>query len=214
MTQPDSGSLTVQTAAAADALLDLRTARILAVFWQEARTVTEAARQLGQDPEELRYRVRRLTALGLLQHTETQARKGRPMKRYRVVAQAYFVPFEVTRHETLEAYLAQIEGEAAAFVRRNLTWALQRNGEGWGLRLARGEDGEIHSKLALSPNEDWGMTESGPALLSFVYPALKLDLREAKAFQRDLLALFRQYAGKPGAQTYLCQMVLCPVNLP
>ena len=195
----------------ADALLDLRTARILAAFWAEPRTITEAARELGEDAEDLRYRVRRLSNLGLLRHVDSLPRGARAMKRYRTVASAYFVPFEVTRYETLEAYPAHIGADAAAFVRQNLTRTLQSSGEGWGLRVARGEDGQVHSKLALSADEDWAMTESGPALLSFVYPALKLDYGEAKALQRELLEVFMRYAGQSGAQTYLCQMVLCPV---
>lgn len=214
MTHQKFGSLTVRGTAAAQALVDVRTTRLLGAFLDEGRSVAEVARVLGEDLDWVRYRVRRLTALGLLRDVGVRTRKGRPMRLYQAAAPVFFVPFEVTRYESLDAYLEGVEGEVGAWVRRNVAQALRDTGEGWGLRVARGEDGQMHSKMSRSPDADETVAGQRPALLSFVYPTLSLDFEDAKALQAELLGVFHRYAGRAGAQTYLCQFVLCPVSRP
>ncbi|ADV66346.1 winged helix-turn-helix domain-containing protein [Deinococcus maricopensis] len=214
MTPPDSGSVTVRDEPTAHALLDPRTPRILGAFWDAPRSVSDAARHLGMPLDHLLYRVRRLETLGLLHAPTRQPRQGRPIKLYRTTASAYFVPFEVTRHDTLETYLAAAERDVIHLVQRNVTRALRAAGDHWGLRIARGPDGHIHTKLARQADQDWTMTDDGPALLSFVYPTLHLDDPDAKALQAELLSVFSRYAARTGARPYLCQMVLCPVTDP
>ena len=214
MTEPFLGSFTVQDAAAAEALLDPRVTRLLGAFWEEARPVKEVATELGVSVDQVLYRVRRLEELGLLRQVGLRKRKGRPMRLYHAAAPVFFVPFEVTRYATLEAYVQAVEEDAAALVRRNVTLALRSVGEAWGLRVARGPDGEVHSKLALNAGADFTVTPDGPALLSFVYPSLHLDFSDAKALQSELLEVFARYAGRGGAQTYVCQIVLCPLSTP
>ncbi|MFC4638653.1 ArsR/SmtB family transcription factor [Deinococcus hohokamensis] len=214
MTGPFSGSVTVQDERAAQALLDPRTPRLLEAFWTAPRSVSDVASALGMSLDSLLYRVRRLEQLSLLQHTDTRERRGRPIKLYRAAAQAFFVPFEATPYETLEAYLAEVERDVAGFVRRNVARTLEATGAHWGLRVAPGPDGHLQSKLAVCADHDWTMTPEGPALLSFVYPALQLDFADAKALQAELMAVFSRYAGREGAGTYVCQMVLCPVTEP
>ncbi|PYE50986.1 helix-turn-helix transcriptional regulator [Deinococcus yavapaiensis] len=208
-----SGSLTVHDPAAAHALLDVRTTRLLDAFLDEARSTSEVARELNEDLDWVRYRVRRLTALGLLRGDEERRRKGRAMRLYRAVATVFFVPFEVTRYESLESYLTAVEGDVHGWVRRNVAQTLRGMGEGWGLRVARGEDGRVHSKMTRSPDEDLSPNAQSPALLSFVYPALSLKFEDAKAMQADLLEVFGKYAALKGTQRYLCQLVMCPVSV-
>ena len=219
MTGPASGSLPVltsldvHTSQAAQALLDPRTARLLEVF-QAPCSASDAAARLDLPLDRVLYRVKRLKQAGLLRHVDTLARPGRPIRRYQVAARAFFVPFAVTPYETLEAYLAEAEREVTAFVQRNVARTLEGTGRGWGLRVAPGADGHLHSKLAVSADEDWAMTPDGPALLSFVYPALRLDFADAKAMQAELMAVFHRYAGKGGAAPYACGLTLCPVAEP
>ncbi len=214
MTPWNFGSLTVCDPAAAHALVDVRITRLLGAFLDEARTTSEVARELGEDLDWVRYRVGRLTSLGLLRSDDVRTRKGRAMRLYRAAASVFFVPFEVTRYESLEAYLEGVEGEVTGWVRRNVAQALRGVGEGWGLRIARGEDGRMHSKMSRSPGAEVPVAAPGPALLSYVYPALRLDFEDAQAMQAELSEVFRRYAAREGAQTYLCQFVLCPVSLP
>ncbi|WP_027483256.1 hypothetical protein [Deinococcus pimensis] len=213
MTGRHFGSFTVHDPAAAHALLDLRTTRLLDAFLDEARSMSDVARALEEDLDWVRYRVRRLTTLGLLHVQAERRRKGRAMRLYRAAAAVFFVPFEVTRYESLEAYLEGVEGDVAGWVRRNVARTLREMGEGWGLRVARGEDGRMHSKLSRSPDEDLTPGAQGPALVSFVYPALSLDFEDARAMQAELLEVFGKYAARGGARPYLCQLVLCPVTV-
>ncbi|MFC4426384.1 ArsR family transcriptional regulator [Deinococcus navajonensis] len=214
MTGQFSGSVTVQDERTAQALLDPRTPRLLEAFWTRPLGVADAAAALGVPLDQLLYRVRRLRQLGLLQQVGTRQRKGRPIQLYQAAAQAFFVPFEATPYATLEAYLAEAEREVAGFVRQNVVRTLENTSPRWGLRVAPGPDGHLHSRLAVCAHQDWTMTPDGPALLSFVYPALQLDFADAKALQAELMAVFGRYAGREGAGTYICQMVLCPVTAP
>lgn len=212
MTDPDSGSLTVQEPRAAQALLDPRTARILAEFWHEPTGVATAAERLGAPLDALLYRVRRLEAAGLLRCVGTRARGGRPIRLYSTAAPAFFVPFDVTPYATLEAYLAEADREVNRLVQRGVARALEQLEARWGLRVAPGPDGHVHSKLAHVAGANWTMTPDGPPLLSFVYPALQLDFRDAKALQAELMEVFQRYAAHQGRDTYLCRIVLCPLS--
>lgn len=213
MTPPEFGSLTVREPSAARLLSDVRTTRLLGAFLDGPRTVADVTRELGEHLDWVRYRVRRLTAAGLLRPEGERTRKGRPMRLYRAAAAVFFVPFEATHHESLDAYLEDVERDVHTWVRRNVAQSLRETGVGWGLRIARGEDGRMHSKMSRSPELDFAVTPDGPALLSFVYPALALDFEDAKAMQAELLDVFHRYAARAGAQPYLCQLVLCPVSL-
>lgn len=214
MTHLESGSFIVRDPAAARVLVDVHTTRLLGAFLDEARSVSDVARELGEDLDSVRHRVRRLTTLGLLRVDEMRRRKGRAMRLYRAVARVFFVPFEVTQYESLDAYLEGVERDVFVWVRRNVAQSLRNAGEGWGLRIARGEDGRMHSKMSRAPDADVTPAPQSSALLSFVYPALSLNFEDARAMQTDLLEVFRRYAAREGAQTYVCQFVLCPVSYP
>src|SRR3712207_4147303 len=105
MTPHHFGSFTVRNADAARLLVDVRTTGLLGAFLDAPRSVSDAARALNEYLDWARYRGRRLEAAGLLRLDGVQRRKGRAMKLYRAVADVFFVPFEVTRFESLDGYL-------------------------------------------------------------------------------------------------------------
>ena len=89
-------------------LLDVELRRVVLPMMQRACSATELARELGLGVQRAHYLIGRLQAGGVAELLSVQPRAGRPIKRYRV-APRWFVPFEVTGADTLEAVLeAQI----------------------------------------------------------------------------------------------------------
>src|SRR5690606_17907462 len=115
-----SRSLTVRDARAAEALVDPTTLRHLAPFLGRDRSVAEAARETGEKPNTTLRRVRRFVDMGLLRVWREVPRAGRPVKRYRAVADVFFVPFDATGAESLEAALAERDAYWERLLRRNV----------------------------------------------------------------------------------------------
>src|SRR5690606_28293610 len=82
------------------------------------RSVAEAARETGEKPNTTLRRVRRFVDMGLLRVWREVPRAGRPVKRYRAVADVFFVPFDATGAESLEAALAGRDAYWERLVRR------------------------------------------------------------------------------------------------
>ena len=93
--------------AAGRALTDLTLLPPGAHFLRHEASAREAAVAIGADLDEFDDRVRKLAALGLLEVASVERRAGRPIKRYRAAAQAFFVPFAVLPHETLAHALVE-----------------------------------------------------------------------------------------------------------
>jgi predicted ArsR family transcriptional regulator len=74
----------VSSPAAARILLRPEERRFLEPFLGRELSAAQAARELGLPVEQLAYRVRALTAKGLVQVTRTVPRKGRAVTMYRV----------------------------------------------------------------------------------------------------------------------------------
>ena len=66
--------------------------------------------------------------------------------------------------------------------------------------------------LAQGPTEDIDMLEERmPALYNRFHDSLYLDFAEAKAFQRELDALFVKYSAQRGQQRYMIRLSFVPV---
>lgn len=67
-------------------------------FLGHEKTVTEAARELDCKLNAMHYRVKTFLDAGLLKVVRQEKRAGQPVKVYRSVADAFFVPFDLTPH--------------------------------------------------------------------------------------------------------------------
>jgi hypothetical protein len=74
-------------------------------FVARERSVKAAADELGCNLDTMLYRVKKFLEVGLLEVTRLEQRAGRPIRHYRSVADAFFVPFEVTPYAELEERL-------------------------------------------------------------------------------------------------------------
>jgi transposase-like protein len=106
MTVSGSGSFhTVTSAKQAQLLSEPKSKEFFKPFLAQERSVTQAARELGCNLNTMLYRVKTLQAEKLIKVTRKEKRKGREIKYYRSLHDAYFIPFHLTSYATLEERL-------------------------------------------------------------------------------------------------------------
>ena len=193
----------------ANVLTDPKHLRYIAPFLERERTVSEVADEVGSTLSTTYRRVKRYCDLGVLTITREQPRGGKAVKLYRAVADAFFIPYQVTDGE--EANSARWQAHWAEDFQRGFRHAYGEELETWGQRLCR-KDGVFTSMLAKGPDEEVDtLSDNLPAFFSRFHDSLYLDFAAAKAFQRDLDALFNSYAAQKGQQRYMMRISLVPV---
>jgi hypothetical protein len=202
----------VRDGARARLLLDPRSRRQLEPFLGATASVTEAARLQRAKPNTVLRRVRRFVEAGLLEVAETVARRGRPIRRYRAVAEVFFVPFEASAAADLEQALAEREGWLERLLRRSVVRARREALGVWGTRIYRDARGRVQVQMAVRPDSDADVLDAGePAVLSAWRDGLELDYEDAKTLQRELVDLLHRYQRKRGAQRYVVHLGLAPI---
>jgi predicted transcriptional regulator len=197
----------------ADILTDPQALRRLDPFLGRESSVGEAARLTGEKPNTVLSRVRRFEKLGLLEHTRSVPRQGRPVRLYRTTADAFFIPFDTTSAESLEAGLAERDHYWERMLRRNVVRARQQQVGSWGTRIYRDHRGVLQIQMAVSPERNYTNLEpSGPAVLSAWRDSVFLDFADAKNLQRELFELLLRYQRLGGAQRYIVRLGLAPVS--
>ncbi len=210
----DQGRTAVVTdSTAADLLTNPATLRQLEPFLGRECTVAEAARLTGIKPNTMLARVQRWLQLGLLEETRLQKRAGRPIRHYRTTADAWFIPFDTTSAESLEAGLAQRDRYWENRLRKAVVAARERQIGSWGTRIYRDGRGRLQFQMAVSPERNWtSLQQEQPAVLASWRDGLYLDFEDAKALQRELFQLLLRYQQLEGSQRYLLRLGLAPLE--
>lgn len=205
--------LTISNHEAAKTLTDAAMQHALTPFLNRECTVARAAQELGINPNTLLYRVNKLVGLGLLKLVRQERRTGKPIKVYRSSAAGFFVPFEFTPAETLEAMLMPLEREWHERFVRN-TAALMQNGDGLGVRVWC-EMGQVIAKPGPPPPTafDASLLEHLP-MLSIWSSSIQLDAEDAQAFRMELLELFSRYSGRTGEERHMLHLAIAPYVTP
>lgn len=210
---PADGVRVVRDPAAAEALIDPYTLRQLEPFLGRERSVSEAARETGAKPNTVLARVRRFLRLGLLAVAREVPRRGRAVKRYRTVADVFFVPFDATGAETLEAALRERDAYWEELLRREVVRARQEAVGPWGTRIYRDARGRLQVQAAVTPDRNTTTLDpDAPAVLSAWRDAVYLDFADAKALQREMFEMLQRYGRKRGAQRYIVRLGMAPVR--
>jgi len=217
--------LVVSDPTAARLVADPHAARFLEPFMGQERTASPVASELGVKVSSMLYRIQQLLDLGLLRVSRVEPRRGRALKYYRAVADTFFVPFELTDAETLEALGSSSANEMKRSLEASLGAGHEAAGrafEGWGVRLMRDREGRLDRSLA--PEGEAADATSFPELaLDPRAPALwdqhcLLDLTEAeaKALQRELSQLYGRYyrCGGTDQQPYIVRLAMAPLKRP
>jgi hypothetical protein len=203
--------LTVEDRLQARLLSEEASSRYFEPFLARERTVSQAAAEVGCGVDTMLYRVRTFLAAGLLRVTSVQKRAGRPIKRYRSIADAFFIPFRVTPYATLEERLAnQMEAGNRRLV-RSIATVLRETGLD-GRRIFRRPSGAIWNESAADTQTPITPYDPHmPAAIQFG-TELHLGFEEAKELQQELWRLFLRYRERETGEgpSYLWQVAMLP----
>jgi len=181
-------------------------------FLARDATASEAAAEIRVDLNAVLYRVKTFLAAGLLRVVREVPRHGRPIKVYRSVHEAYFIPYEVTPFATLEERLwQQLSLEAR---QRAKLQAKRMSESGWsGQRLYRNDLGETWSDSARSPDSglNW-LAQDRPAYIDF-WTDVKLTGVEAREIQQQLFELLKRVEGRGAGPELAGPEVAAPAEL-
>ena len=194
-------------------LLSHKQRRAFLPFMLRAQSVAGAARAVGEAPNTMLKRVRRWLGYGLLCEAEPYGpgQKRYQSKRYRAAALSFFVPQQVIGRLDLEALLEQLDAHEAALMRRGQLEAVLLTLGDWGLRFTPQGDQDWSIQPARTGLHAWRYDAPDAPAILLETDLLDLSFADAKALQRELLALVRRYAGRAGEKQYLVRVGLSPL---
>ena len=213
MTVPDSGSFfTITDGEQAWLLTEPTSKEFFKPFLACERSASEAATIMRCSLNTMLYRIKTLLRAGLLEVIREEPRKGRAVKIYRSVHDAYFVPFSVTPYATLEERLeVQAEPIFAGLIRAYAA-ALRRDNR-YGHHIFVSDGGGVWTSDFLPKQTSAGQ----PNIYTDVYVRLRDE--DARVLGEDLrglleraLELDKQAKDDPEARAYLNMVALLPFS--
>jgi hypothetical protein len=173
--------------------LDSRKRRLLLAFAGRSMSVSEAAAWSGQPLGRIHYHVVDLVRKGLLETVEEVRRRGRPIRRYRAVAERFFVPTDLLDRSPGAGLASELRGL--------LDEALFRAPDDGVLFYA--EEGE--------PRVSWfGQNRSSGEAGEF-WQILTLADSDVRAFAAEMKALMERYEARSGrGRPYLLHAAFAP----
>jgi len=172
---------------AARALASEKARRALAPFLNEARSLSEAARLAGFSRQALRYWVRKLEVLGLVERVQDSP------PRWRATATAFLIPFAADPASAgMYDWLERRQAREHQAMLRAAAHQLEELGLDHLLLYARG------SEPVTSPASADGQAGREAGLLDGFAGVLELSDADAAKLRRELAELWRRYAGCRG----------------
>ena len=211
MTDPNSDSFfTVTEGEQARLLTEPVSKEFFKPFLARERSASEAATIMQCSLNTMLYRIKTLLRAGLLGVVREEPRKGRAVKIYRSVHDAYFIPFSVTPYATLEERLEVQAAPIFSGLIRSYAAALKKN-ERYGHHIFIGEGGGVWTSDLLPKLTPAGL----PNIFTDIY--IKLRDEDAHALGEELrelleraLRLDKEAQNDPEARTYLNMVALLP----
>jgi predicted transcriptional regulator len=203
--------ITVSDPKAAKFLSSPEKAYFLYPFIGQERSVADVAKHYSLATNTVLYRVQTLVRLGLIRQTRIESRRGRPVRYYRAVADALFVPLKRTQLHDLAAMIDAWSQSLQPLYAESIARTLLDRGGDWGVRISREGNGQLLVAPAQRPDYFYDyFNEDAPAILEGWFD-FWLDPADAKALQQDLMALYFKYYGRKGATRYLLRAGLTPL---
>lgn len=124
-------------------------------------TVSQAAKEVKCKVDTMLYRVNLFVKTGLLKVVNQQARRGRSVKVYRSSADAYYIPFEITPFEDVEAFFQKSRKANDDILLPRFAQAVRKAGRE-GRIIYRDDKGEVWSSSAGSLDDTFtGLEDTG-----------------------------------------------------
>jgi hypothetical protein len=208
------------TARTADFLLNRDNHGLLNQFWGRENTVSSAAKELKITPNAALYRVRTMLEMGLLEVTRVTPRRGRAITHYTLAANAFYVPFEITRFENKAAFVrAQLEPFFDKLIesegRPSADDAL--NG-GWGALMSRNAHENITVRPRLRTQIETLAHDAPPTSATFFryWGTGRLSSERVRGIIARFHEIFHELQtvedDGPSAKPYLFQMTMQPIE--
>lgn len=165
------------------------------------------ARQLNLPLARASYLLSKLQRAGVSFVEQVDGRAGRPIKRYRV-SPRWFIPYEVTAAETLDALWWEQLRPRMAHMAALAARQVQGRGPVWGLWLSQGK-----TDSSLEIGDEAGPAQyvfAGDEPLMLTIAMLRLDESQARHLKRRLLGLLEEAAQweSPHAPEYTLSLML------
>ena len=158
--------------------------------------MTGAARELDCKVNALHYRVRTFLDAGLLKIVREEKRAGLPVKVYRSVADAFFIPFELSQHTDRETHMTERYESILHQIAKAMMKQEKLRGR-VGQCLFRDTTGDIMSfgGVELPVNHDiiFNIDDSHRPISADRMGNIFLTGEEAISLRRELDSLFQQY---------------------
>ena len=206
--------LIIRDEAVARALLEPKNLTLLELLLQNERSLSDLAEKLNVNLNTMLYRVNALIRLGLVEVSREVKRSGRASKRYRTTARKFLIPIELIPH----AHDEQISDKLTANIFDNFRRDYARTLEGElgpsYLQVSTGEHSEgIFIANVFQKNSPNFLKPDLPAIMQSA-GLVHLDFAEAKAFQSDLIELFKKYVedNESEGQAYYFLLGLTPAS--
>jgi predicted transcriptional regulator len=200
------------------ALVDPMIRQFLEPFLGRECTIKTAAEHLRISPNSVLYRVNRLLELGLVRITRIEPRRGRAIKYYQSVADAFVATFERFDEAAIkELYALHETANLEMF-----SEAMARVGSRIGLlasdivfTLSRTTLGDVKAEINIARDgTPLDLTRVDLPAARGSWSFLRLDPQDAKNLQRELLELQRRYEDKRGTDRYVLRLGLVPKESP
>ena len=193
---------------AAKMLTDPQNAIYLSPFLAQENTVKGAATELNISELKMYRWVSKLINLGLLSFIKIERRRGKPIKHYRSIAKAFFVPFDLTPADTFEALLQQYDNHWQSRLLHGLDKSIKPSGIG--MCLFRDAEGNLRTLFTKDP------LDSTPDLVDdnlSRWAELKLSHQQALELKQKMIDLFNHYSHNDhsGGRSYILRMALAPI---
>jgi hypothetical protein len=195
-------------------LTDPTRAQFFLAFLGRDASPAQVARELRVSLSRTMYWVTRAVDAGLLVVSRTEERAGRPVRFYRCLAEALFLPADATEEGTLTELLRLWSDPWQQLFIESIARAL-RNAKLTGIRFSRTPSGRLEIKYASGPEANADLAPANmPAVWGGWYTDLWLTQQDAKALQLELRALQKRFLAKseaaPGTQRYIMRLALAP----
>lgn len=180
---------------------------LLNFLMQDARSASEVARHLGVPLARASYLLGKLHRGEVAFVERTEARAGRPVKRYRVLPR-WFIPYEVTAADTLEAFSLTQIGPRMERIAAFAAHQMREHQPVWGVWLSQGEE---HSDLEIGDARGPAQALfAGDEPLMLTIASLRLAAPQARELKRRMLALLQDCATweVPDAPQYTVSLML------
>ncbi|MCA9840056.1 MAG: hypothetical protein KC422_24310 [Trueperaceae bacterium] len=207
----------------ANFIISPQSRRFLEPFILEECSVGELAAKLEVDISSALYRVRQLLRLGLIKEVRQEARRGRPIRYYKSVAEGFYVPFSATTYANTESLGPETFGNVHELLIKSIAKAWTEAAGSpvdLGIHIFRHEEGWVSSNITPLPREDNPgqffdkLLEPDSAAVWDSWGSRKLSKESAKRLQIELANVLDRYPDEAdkGNKTYMVRLAMAPLK--